>query len=95
LYSAGKRNEALSTTLRTAREELGRIKEEARRLTEPPNSWGTLVALASDGLTGDVIVGGRRMRLAVGPEVEAKHLTPGSDVLLSEGLVIIGTGDFA
>ncbi len=95
LYSAGKRNEALSTTLRTAREELGRIKEEARRLTEPPNSWGTLVALASDGLTGDVIVGGRRMRLTVGPEVEPKHLTPGSDVLLSEGLVIIGTGDFA
>ncbi|GAA0034646.1 proteasome ATPase [Brevibacterium metallidurans] len=95
LYSAGKRNEALSKTLRTAREELGRIKEEARRLTEPPNSWGTLIALSADGLTGDVIVGGRRMRVAIGPEVDPAALGTGADVLLSEGLVIIGTGDFA
>ncbi|GAA1624119.1 MULTISPECIES: proteasome ATPase [Brevibacterium] len=94
LFTAGKRNEALSKTLRTAREELGRIKEEARRLTEPPNSWGTLIAVDDAGLFADVIVGGRRMRVAVGPEVEAKSLRPGTEVLLSEGLVIIGTGDF-
>lgn len=94
LFTAGKRNEALSKTLRTAREELGRIKDEARRLTEPPNSWGTLIAVDDAGLFADVIVGGRRMRVAVGPEVEAKSLRPGTEVLLSEGLVIIGTGDF-
>lgn len=94
LFTAGKRNEALSKTLRTAREELGRIKEEARRLTEPPNSWGTLIAVDDEGLFADVIVGGRRMRVAVGPEVEAAALRPGTEVLLSEGLVIIGTGDF-
>ncbi|MCM1012414.1 MULTISPECIES: proteasome ATPase [unclassified Brevibacterium] len=94
LFTAGKRNEALSTTLRTAREELGRIKEEARRLTEPPNSWGTLIAVDAEGLSADVIVGGRRMRVAVGPEVETATLRPGTEVLLSEGLVIIGTGDF-
>lgn len=94
LFTAGKRNEALSKTLRTAREELGRIKEEARRLTEPPNSWGTLIAVDDAGLFADVIVGGRRMRVAVGPEVEAEALRPGTEVLLSEGLVIIGTGDF-
>ena len=94
LFTAGKRNEALSKTLRTAREELGRIKEEARRLTEPPNSWGTLIAVDDAGLFADVIVGGRRMRVAVGPEVEAETLRPGTEVLLSEGLVIIGTGDF-
>lgn len=94
LYSAGKRNEALSKTLRTARDELGRIKEEARRLTEPPNNWGTLVAVDDKGLAADVIVGGRRMRVAIGPEVEPAKLLAGADVLLSEGLVIIGTGEF-
>ncbi|MDN5805634.1 MAG: proteasome ATPase [Brevibacterium sp.] len=94
LFSAGKRNEALSKTLRTARDELNRIKEEARRLTEPPNNWGTLVALGDQGVSADVIVSGRRMRVAVGPEVEPTELRPGTDVLLSEGLVIIGTGSF-
>ena len=95
LFSAGKRNEALSTTLRTAREELNRIKEEARRLTEPPNNWGTLIAVDDKGLFADVIIGGRRMRVAIGPEVEPNDLRAGADVLLSEGLVIIGTGSFA
>ncbi|WP_181273730.1 proteasome ATPase [Brevibacterium oceani] len=95
LYSAGKRNEALSKTLRTARDELNRIKEEARRLTEPPNNWGTLIALDESGVAADVIVGGRRMRVAVAPEVEPTQLRAGADVLLSEGLVIIGTGTFA
>lgn len=95
LFSAGKRNEALSKTLRTARDELNRIKEEARRLTEPPNNWGTLIGLGDKGLNADVIVGGRRMRVAVGPEVDPAELRAGTDVLLSEGLVIIGTGSFA
>ncbi|WP_231440903.1 proteasome ATPase [Brevibacterium zhoupengii] len=95
LFSAGKRNEALSKTLRTARDELNRIKEEARRLTEPPNNWGTLIALGDKGVSADVIVGGRRMRVAVGPEVDPVQLRAGTDVLLSEGLVIIGTGSFA
>ena len=94
LYTAGKRNEALSKTLRTARDELGRIKEEARRLTEPPNNWGTLIALGENAVSADVIVGGRRMRVAVAPEVEPESLRAGADVLLSEGLVIIGTGEF-
>ena len=67
LNTAGKRNEALSKTLRTAREELGRIKEEARRLTEPPNNWGTLIAVDDKGVAADVIVGGRRMRVAIAP----------------------------
>ncbi|MDN5636487.1 MAG: proteasome ATPase, partial [Brevibacterium sp.] len=66
-----------------------------RRLTEPPNNWGTLIALGENGLTADVIVGGRRMRVAVGPEVDPAQLRAGTDVLLSEGLVIIGTGSFA
>lgn len=94
LYTAGKRNEALSKTLRTARDELNRIKEEARRLTEPPNNWGTLIALGENAVTADVIVGGRRMRVAVAPEIEPETLRAGADVLLSEGLVIIGTGEF-
>lgn len=94
LFSAGKRNEALSKTLRTARDELNRIKEEARRLTEPPNNWGTLIAVEDKGLFADVIIGGRRMRVAIGPEVEPTKLRAGADVLLSEGLVIIGTGSF-
>src|SRR5699024_7573865 len=81
LYSAGKRNEALSKTMRTAREELERMMEEARRMTEPPNNWGVLHAVDDKGVAADVIVGGRRMRVAIAPDVEPAGQRAGADVL--------------
>ncbi|WP_349827810.1 proteasome ATPase, partial [Brevibacterium litoralis] len=98
LFNAGKRNEALSKTLRTAREELVRIRAEAEKLSEPPNTFGTVLQVVTnedDTRSVDVNVSGRRMRLAVSPDVEVDTLVPGVDVRLSEGLVVIGVEGYS
>ncbi|GAA4285537.1 proteasome ATPase [Brevibacterium daeguense] len=97
LFNAGKRNEALSATLRTARDELTRIRAEAERLSEPPNSYGTVIDVIAnpDGTHQlDVFVAGRRMRVAVSPEMPVETLVPGEDVRLSEGLVALESAGF-
>lgn len=95
LFTAAQRNEALTKTLRQARDELERIRAEANALTEPPNSYATVVqAVPGENLRCDVHYAGRKMRLAVAPEVVADDLQPGRTVLLSEGLVVLKALDF-
>ena len=104
LLAAGKRNENLTATLRGARDELARVRGEVAALSEPPNTYGTVLSLpqaGGEGRTVDVQASGRRMRLAVAPDVGDAVLVPGADVRLSEGLVVIaaaapsGVGDVA
>ncbi len=98
LFNASKRNDALSRTLKTAREELVRIRAEAERLSEPPNSFGTVLALVpgpDDTHQLDVIASGRRMRVGVTPELDVSTLVPGTEVRLSEGLVALEAVGFA
>ncbi|MCQ9388850.1 proteasome ATPase [Brevibacterium sp. 50QC2O2] len=97
LFNAGKRNEALTKTLRTAREELTRIKSEAERLTEPPNSFATVVGVVTgeDAIpTVDILYAGRQMRVAISPELDSSRLVPGITVRLSEGLVALDVADY-
>ena len=92
LFNASKRNEALSKTLRQARDELERIRAEAHALAEPPNSIATVLdvpATEGEKVRVDVQYAGRKMRLAVAPEVDPRELTPGREVLLTEGLVVV------
>jgi proteasome-associated ATPase len=104
LVAAGKRNENLTATLRGARDELTRVRTEIAALSEPPNTYGTVLRppqSGGEGRTVDVLASGRRMRLAVAPDVGDAVLVPGADVRLSEGLVVIdaaapsGVGDVA
>ena len=93
LFNASKRNEVLSKTLRTAREELTRLRTETERLSEPPNSFATLIEVVRDaeGIpAADVNLSGRRMRVAIAPHVDTTDLVAGREVRLSEGLVLIG-----
>ncbi len=97
LYAAGQRNESLSKTLRTARDELARIRAEAERLSEPPNSFATAVGvvdLPDEGHALDVIYAGRRMRVAIAPDADLSSFVPGIDVRLSEGLVALEAGSY-
>lgn len=92
LLAAGKRNENLTATLRGARDELTRVRTEIAALSEPPNTYGTIVSEphgTGEGRTVDVFASGRRMRLAVAPDVGDILLVPGAEVRLSEGLVVI------
>ncbi len=82
-------NERLAATLRDARDQLVGMKDELDRLATPPNTYAVFMDHAEDDLA-DVIVAGRKMRVAVSPQVTADELRHGQQVLLSESMVVIG-----
>ena len=84
LSQAVSQNEKLTTMLRDAREHIGTLRNEVEKLTQPPSGYGTVLGANSDG-TVDVRSGGRKMRVAVHPEVSAE-LRVGDQVVLNESL---------
>ncbi|MGK2929731.1 MAG: proteasome ATPase [Acidimicrobiales bacterium] len=90
LSQAVSQNEKLTYTLREAREHIAALREEVDKLTQPPSAYGTFLGLNDDG-TADVHAGGRKMRVAVHPELaeEAGALPQGAEVVLNESFSII------
>jgi proteasome-associated ATPase len=86
-------NERLVATLRDARDQLVGLKEELDRLATPPNTYAVFMSHAEDGLA-DVIVAGRKMRVAMSPQLATDDLRHGQQVLLSESMVVIGISAF-
>jgi proteasome-associated ATPase len=86
-------NERLVATLREAREQIVALKEEVDRLAAPPSGYGVFVSRAEDG-TVDIFTGGRKLRVAVSPEVEADALRPGQEVMLNEAMNIVRAMDW-
>ncbi len=82
LTQAVSQNEKLTTMLRDAREHIGALRDEVEKLTQPPSGYGTVLGSNDDG-TVDVRSGGRKMRVAVHPEVSEK-LHVGDQVVLNE-----------
>ena len=82
-------NDKLSQTLRQAREQIVSLKTEVERLAQPPASFGVFVGTVPEGLC-DIMTGGRKMRVAVSPEVPRADLTPGREVMLNEALNVVG-----
>ncbi len=87
------RNEKLVVTLREARAQLLQLKEEVDRLAQPPSGYGVFLAPGPEGSI-EVFTGGRRMRLAVSPNVEVSELRKGQQVRLNEALTIVEAGGF-
>jgi proteasome-associated ATPase len=81
-------NDKLAQLLEEAREQLGVLREEVEKLTSPPNNFGTVLQVNSDG-TVDVLTGSRKLRVAAQPNVEVKMLQVGQEVLLNEAFNII------
>ncbi|MEY2422982.1 MAG: proteasome-associated ATPase, partial [Acidimicrobiaceae bacterium] len=73
LAQAVSQNEKLTYTLREAREHIAALREEVDKLTRPPSAYGTLLGRNDDG-TVDVYSGGRKMRVALHPELEDEEL---------------------
>ncbi len=91
LQQAISQNERLTFTLREAREHIAALREEVDKLTQPPSAYGTFLAYNDDG-TVDVFSGGRKMRVALHPELtaeEAKALHRGQEVVLNESLNVV------
>jgi proteasome-associated ATPase len=88
LAQAVSQNEKLSYTLREAREHIAALREEVEKLTQPPAAYGTLLGTNDDG-TVDVHSGGRKMRVAIHPDLDAAELYRGAEVVLNESLNVV------
>ncbi len=90
LQQAISQNERLTFTLREAREHIAALREEVDKLTQPPSAYGTFLGRNDDG-TVDVFSGGRKMRVALHPELadDASELRRGAEVVLNESLNVV------
>ncbi|MQA08778.1 MAG: proteasome ATPase [Pseudonocardiaceae bacterium] len=87
------RNNKLVETLREARSQLLALREEVDRLAQPPSGYGVFVRAYEDS-TVDVYTSGRRMRVAVSPNVEIESLRRGQSLRLNEALTVVESGEF-
>ena len=87
LAQAVSQNEKLTYTLREAREHIATLRDEVDKLTQPPSGYGTVLGLNDDD-TVDVHAGGRKMRVAVQPELLGS-LERGQEVVLNESFNIV------
>ena len=72
LAQAVSQNEKLTYTLREAREQIAALREEVEKLTRPPSAYGTYLGHNDDDGTVDVFSGGRKMRVALHPDIEVE-----------------------
>jgi proteasome-associated ATPase len=87
------RNERLADTLRDARDQLVALKEEIDRLAQPPSGYGVFLE-AVDEHSVDIFTGGRKLRVAVSPEVGIETLKHGQEVMLNEAMNIVAARGF-
>jgi len=88
LAQAVSQNEKLTYTLREAREHIAALREEVDKLTQPPSAYGTLLGHNEDG-TVDVFTGGRKVRVAIHPELDDEPIERGAEVVLNESLNVV------
>jgi proteasome-associated ATPase len=88
LQQAISQNEKLTYTLREAREHIASLREEVDKLTQPPSAYGTYLGTNDDGSI-DVFAGGRKMRVALHPELTDSNLQRGQEVVLNESLNVV------
>ena len=93
LSAASAQNQRLTATLREARDQIVTLKEEVDRLAQPPSGFGVFLEMHDDG-TADVFTGGRKLRVAVSPEVAVDELSRGQELMLNEAMVVIRALEF-
>jgi proteasome-associated ATPase len=82
------RNERLADTLREARDQMVALKDEIDRLAQPPSGYGVYLQTFDDN-TVDIFTSGRKLRVAVSPEIDAKALRYGQEVMLNEAMNVV------
>ena len=81
-------NRRLAATLQQARDQIITLKSEIDRLAQPPAGFGIFIERNDDG-TVDVSANGRKMRIAVSPDVDIDALEPGQEVVLNEAMNLV------
>ena len=88
LAAVTSQNERLAQTLREARDQIMKLKEEVDRLAQPPAGFGTFLQRNDDDSI-DVFTGGRKLRVHVSPNVDLDELQRGQEVMLNEALNVV------
>ena len=88
LAALQERNTRLTATLHEARAQIVAMKEEIDRLAQPPAGYGLFLESFEDG-TVDVFTGGRKLRVAVSPDVDRADLQRGREVMLNEAMNVV------
>ena len=88
LAHAVAQNEKLSYTLRESREHIASLRDEVEKLTQPPSGYGVVVG-KNDDSTVDILTSGRKMRVAVHPEIDLERLERGAEVVLNESFNVV------
>ncbi|EON24048.1 vesicle-fusing ATPase [Nocardioides sp. CF8] len=88
LAAVTSQNERLAQTLREARDQIMKLKEEVDRLAQPPAGFGTFLARNEDDSV-DVFTGGRKLRVNASPAVDLDELVKGQEVMLNEALNVV------
>ncbi|MGH3352669.1 MAG: proteasome ATPase, partial [Nocardioides sp.] len=86
-------NERLTGTLREARDQIIKLKEEVDRLAQPPAGFGTFIERNEDDSI-DVFTGGRKLRVTASPNVDLDELRYGQEVMLNEALNVVASMEF-
>ena len=93
LAAVTSQNERLAQTLREARDQIMKLKEEVDRLAQPPAGFGTFLQRNDDDSI-DVFTGGRKLRVHVSPNVDLEGLKRGQEVMLNEALNVVAAMNF-
>ncbi len=88
LAKAVAQNEKLSYTLREAREHIATLRDEVDKLSQPPSAYGVVVGKNDDGSV-DVLTSGRKMRVALHPDIDHELLDRGAEVVLNESMNVV------
>ncbi len=88
LAAAVGQNEKLSYTLREAREHISTLRDEVDKLSQPPSAYGVVVGKNDDD-TVDILTSGRKMRVALHPDIDHELLDRGAEVVLNESYNVV------
>lgn len=94
LQASQAQNVKLAETLRSARDQLEALKEEAERLSAPPRTYGTFLSMSADEDTAIVSVSGRKLEVMLAPEIDREALSPGREVRLNDAMNVVALGGF-
>ncbi|MFZ5863547.1 MAG: proteasome ATPase [Nitrospirota bacterium] len=93
LDQASRQNEKLVQALQEAREQIEALRQEVEKLTAPPLSFAVFSDANDDG-TVNVYVAGRKMKVAVHPNIAMSDLRRGQQLILNEALNVVERRDF-
>ena len=86
-------NEKLTDTLRQARAQIVRLREDLESMGEPPLSYATVLQRLQDGRV-EISFGGRKLQVKAISDVPAEALLAGREVLLNDAQTIVGVAEF-